>query len=117
MINVAELITDQDFAQEYTVYRKRPQWVQGECVLTEDPPKVIKGVVIAANTHDLVQVPEGDRVKGIMCFYSVDPLYITNPSQISDEVVWGGDRYKLFQISPYRDYGYYKALGERMEGL
>lgn len=115
MINVAETILDPDFAQPYTVYRKTGSWVEGEYVQTEQA-LAFHGVVVAANTKDLLQVPEGDRVKGIMAFYSIEPLLVTNDSGTSDQVVWRGERYRLFQLWPYVDYGYYKALGERMVG-
>ena len=117
MISISEMMNDPDFSQDFIIYRKRPSWVKGKTVLAEDPPLIITGVVIAAGTWDLQQVPEGDRIAGIMAFYSTNPLYVTQSAQISDEIVWNGERYKLLQVSDYRDYGYYKALGERMEGM
>lgn len=115
MLNIAELIHDPDFAQPFTVYRKTGQWAEGEYNQTEQQIS-FHGVVVAANTKDLLQVPEGDRVKGIMAFYATEPLLVTNEVGTSDQVVWRSERYRLFQTWPYADYGYYKALGERMAG-
>jgi len=116
MINVAELIHDPDFVQSFTVFRKTGEWVDGEWIPGEKEIRM-QGVVVAANTKDLLQVPEGDRVKGVMAFYATEPLLVTHEKGTADEVVWHGERYRLFQIWPYVDYGYYKALGERMAGV
>lgn len=115
MINVAEIINDPDFSQSFTVCRKTGSWSEGRFVQTEQQLS-FRGIVIAANTKDLLQVPEGDRVKGIMAFYSTEPLLVTNSTGTSDQIIWRGERYRLFQLWPYADYGYYKALGERMAG-
>jgi hypothetical protein len=115
MINVAEIIHDPDFCQSYTLYRKTNVLVGGRPVPSEKPIQR-RGVIIAANTKDLLQVPEGDRVKGIIAVYDTEPLLVTNDDGTSDEIVWHGERYRLFQLWPYEDYGYYKALGERIVG-
>lgn len=115
MINVAELIRDPDFCQPYTLYRKVTTWLAGRPRQKEiEIPR--SGVIVAANSKDLLQVPEGDRVKGIVAVYDTELLAVTNEAGTSDEIVWRGERYRLFQIWPYIDYGYYKALGERIAG-
>jgi hypothetical protein len=115
MINVAEIIHDPDFCQPYTLYRKTTVLVGGRPRHTE---KIIQrnGVITAATTKDLLQVPEGDRVKGIIAVYDTEPLQVTNETGTSDEILWHDERYRLFQLWPYKDYGYYKALAERIAG-
>lgn len=73
------------------------------------------GVIAAATTKDLLQVPEGDRVKEIIAVYDTEELRVSNETGTSDEVLWHGERYRLFQL-PCKGYGYYKALAERMAG-
>lgn len=115
MINIAEIIHDPDFCQPYTLYRKTTVFVGGRPKTSEKAiPR--SGVIVAANTKDLLQVPEGDRSKGIMAVYDTEPLLVTNETGTSDEFLWQGERYRLFQVWPYKDYGYYKALGERIVG-
>lgn len=118
MIDVSEVITDPDFAQTYTIYRQTGgQWVNGRWVDGEVAFSVT-GVVTPPNAKELEQVPEGDRVTGLMCFYATVPLYITRVDETdtgtSDQIEWRGDRYRLIQIFNYGDYGYYKALGQYM---
>lgn len=116
MINVSRLLRSPRFVQSFTVYRKGGSFVEGEWVQTETAVPMF-GVITAASAKDLLQVPEGDRVKGIMAFYSTRELIVTNETGTSDEVVWNNERYRLFQLWPYKDYGFYKALGERMAGV
>jgi hypothetical protein len=119
MINVSEIINDPDFAQDIPVWRKTGQWVAGKFVQTEVKINLY-GVVTACNTKDLEQVPEGDRVIGMMCFYTTDPIYTTHNDLenkgTSDEPEWRGERYKIVQILPEEDWGYYKGFGARKAG-
>lgn len=115
MINIAEIIHDPDFVQPYTLYRKTTVFLAGRPQPGEQKLQR-RGVIVAANSKDLLQVPEGDRVKGIIAVYDTEPLLVTSEAGTSDEIVWHGERYRLFQVWPYKDYGYYKALGERIVG-
>lgn len=116
MINVAEIINDPDFVQPYTLVRKTSVFVGGR---TKTEEKLIprKGIISAAKSKDLLQVPEGDRVKGIVVVYDTEPLQVTSEAGTADEAIWHSERYRLFQVWPYKDYGYYKALGERIAGV
>lgn len=119
MINVGQIINSRNFAQTFTVYRQSGSWISGRWVSSETPIQM-RGVVTAMNPKDLTQVPEGDRVTGIMCFYSQQPIYTTHagsgspPDGTSDEIVWQGERYRISSVVPWNDYGYYKAFGVRM---
>ena len=126
MIDVSEVITDPDLAQSYTVLRSTGSFVKG--LWTEDTPTSITmtGVITVANDRELDQIPEGDRIKGAMVFHSTQVLYTTRVgtnesrkatrSGISDKIVWRGEQYKVLNVSPYIDYGFYKAIGERIKG-
>lgn len=115
MIDVSEIIQDPDFAQTYSVQRDSGKLVNGRWV-PNTTNFDITGVVTVANSQDVQQLPEGDRVVGIMAFHSTQLLQITNPEGISDIITWRGEQYKLLQVYPYGDYGYYKALGARIQG-
>jgi hypothetical protein len=120
MINVGRIVNSRNFAQSsgFTVYRQTGTWVAGRWV----PDELIirmQGTVTAMNPKDLTQVPEGDRVTGIMCFYSQQQIYTTraagtDPGGTSDEIVWQGERYRVSSVVPWSDFGYYKAFGVRM---
>lgn len=119
MINVGRIVNSRNFSQPFTVFRKSGKWVGGRWVPSEDPIKM-QGTVTAMNPKDLLQVPEGDRVTGMMCFYSEKPLYTTRSETdwedggTSDEIVWRDNRYRIFSVVPWGDFGYVKAFGVRM---
>lgn len=121
MIDVSELIVDPDLAQPYTVHRMSGIWTDGEFIQTE-LPLPFYGVVIVANTQDVNMMPEGDRIAGLMVFYTTpdNPIFVTRnldtDQGTSDEVEWRGERYKIMQTFPYHDYGYIKAIGTRKLG-
>ncbi|MFP3391013.1 hypothetical protein [Brevibacillus sp. SIMBA_040] len=121
MIDVSEVITDPDFAQTYTVHRKAGEWIRGDWVPSDETPLKMTGPVIVADAETLEQIPEGDRVTGLMCFYSTQELFESGDGNApiegtTDVVEWKGNRYKLIKVFPYGDYGFYKAVGQRKAG-
>ena len=67
-------------------------------------------------------LPEGDRIAGLMTFYTTadNPIFVTrnlvDDKGTSDELEWRGERYRVMQTFPYLDYGYIKAVAKRMSG-
>jgi hypothetical protein len=119
MINVSEVITDPDFVRQFTVYRSSGDWVSGRW--TESTPEqiVMTGVISVMSEKELQAMPEGDKIKGAMVFHSLQELFVTRNGTekgTSDKILWRGDYYRLFNIAPYIDYGYYRAAGERITG-
>ena len=121
MINIAEIISDPDFMQEYTVRRNVGVWVDGRFV--ETPTNLaFHGVIVPANAQDVQMLPEGDRVSGLINFYTTSD----NPFQISradngalgtsDQPIWRGNNFRILQVFDYQDYGYQLAIGTRMDG-
>jgi hypothetical protein len=118
MINMAELITDPDFAQSYVIVRSSGAFALGGFISTPFSIPAV-GPIVLATERDLDQVTEGDRVTGAMKFYSLGPIYQTragdNPG-LSDTIHWRGDNYRIAKVFPYVDYGWYEAIGVRMTG-
>jgi hypothetical protein len=119
VIDVSEIITDPDFCQEFTVYRSTGSFIKG--VWTESTPIKIKmmGVVLVMNAKELNMVPEGDRIAGAMTFYSTEQIYTTRTGDeqgTSDKILWRGEYYKVFNVYPWIDYGYFEASGTRIKG-
>lgn len=128
MINVEDVIYDADFAQTYIVHREVSTWIGGRITTTETA-YTYTGVITASNVKELMQLPEADRVSGLMTFYSgaENQLFLTRMSDtqgtetdnndgISDQIEWRGNRYKVIKVWPYVDYGYWKCVAARMAG-
>jgi len=88
--------------------------------VTPANPQVIatSGVVTVLNDKELDVVPEGDRIKGAMAFYTTTPMYLTSSAgaNVSDQILWKGDLYKLVNISPWGSFGFNRSVGVRMDG-
>ena len=124
MINLKRVALSPNFRQPFIIHRKVGEWQSGRFVQTELDPITVMGVVTNANPKELIQIPEGDRVAGMMVFYCPKELYIThnyqyedtNASGTSDELEWKGDRYKILTTFDYGYQGFYKAFAVYMEG-
>ena len=119
MINLADIVIDLDLAQEFVVYRSTGSFVKGRWVESASEQIKMTGVVSVMSQRELAFMPEGDRVSGAMVFHTNRELFVTRAGTepgTSDKIMWRGEFYKLFNVFPYSDYGYYKAVGERMKG-
>lgn len=114
MIDVSRLITDPDFCEPFTIRRRVGKWEAGRFVTTPEDTAV-NGIVEPTNGDDLEQVPEGDRVSGMMTFYTKQPVYLAQDKQQSDELIWRGKLYKAVQILDWSRHGFYKVIASFVE--
>lgn len=124
MINVIELISDPDFAQQFTVKRSTGTWVDGRFV-SENYTLCLFGVIQPLTTRELEQVPEGDRVSGGIKIYTTsnDPIYTTrllntstDAGALSDEIKWGNEWWKILSVKNFSDNGYFYSVATRKKG-
>ncbi len=123
MLNLSSLLYEPAFSQQFTVYRRSGSWQAGVYVETETPV-TMTGVVLPANSKEIMQLPEGDRSTATMVFYSDQEIYTTRSADAgegfgqgtSDQIVWRSDRYRVISVNQYGDYGYFKAYAVYMEG-
>lgn len=117
MINLTGVLTSRAFAQPYSIIRSTGAFALGGF---QSSPTTLPafGPVTVAKEEELAQAAEGDRVTGAMTFYSSEPIYETTAqnSNVSDVLVWNGQRYRVAKVWPYLSYGFYKAVGVRMAG-
>lgn len=119
-ISVEEIINDADFSQYFVIHRKDGQFIQGVWTVNAVTRKIeCFGPVIAANEKEIMQVPEGDRIHGVMVFYTPRqiPMFTSHEDPgTSDEIHWGGRLYKIHQVNLYEHYGYFKGVATRLKG-
>ena len=105
--------------QKFTVYRKSGEFDRGEFIQTETAIH-LDGAVIPTDPQEVQMFPEGDRISGMMTFYSDKEIMPTrnleDNSGTSDEILWGGHRYRVAQVYPWNQYYGYKAVAVRMQG-
>ena len=123
MINLSEIVNDDDFAQEFVIMRSSGgSWQAGKWV-NETTGIPGWGVIQPSTPEELDQVPEGDRVKGMMSFHSEAPLFKTHTrgpndkfAGTSDIICWRGQNFRLVKVFPWEDFGYYNGIGARLSG-
>lgn len=122
MINVARAVNDSRFCQNFKVFRKHGEWAKGRFIEAETEINMI-GVITPSKPKEIEMIPEGDRVGGEITVYTTKKLYTTrsietNESEenqgTSDIIEWQDERYKLYQVNNYSQYGYYSAIGMRL---
>ena len=122
MIDLSSVVTDPRFAQTFTVYRTSGDWVGARFIENEPEEIKITGTISIANAKQIEFIPEGDRVGGEIAIHTTKPLYCSrnvidnseNQKPYSaDEILWHGEKYKIYQVKEYSDYGYYFAIGQR----
>ena len=118
-ISLTRVVNSPAFAQAYTVNRSVGTFQQGGYVFNTTPI-AFWGIIQPATEQDLAQVPEGDRVTGMMGFISEERMYRTyvdgQTSGIGDQIVWRGANYKVVAVVPWKDFTFYKAIASRQPG-
>jgi hypothetical protein len=118
LINVADIVSDPDLAQPFTIERSKGQFGLGGW---QNTPESLPGygVIQVATEQNLTEIPEGDRVTGSMVFFSAQPIYRTHGGEnpgLSDVLVWRNQTFRVMEVFSFADYGYYKAIAVRMSG-
>lgn len=124
MINVSHAVNDPRFSQSFKVFRKSGEWIKGRFVEEEEKEISFIGVITPSKPKEIEMIPEGDRVGGEITVHTTRKLFTTHTIQdeesenefegTSDEIEWQGERYKLYQVNDYSQYGYYSAIGMRL---
>jgi len=113
------VVQNLDMSQNFTVYRSSGSWVKGRWTEGGSILKEMRGVISVANQKELNALPEGDRIKGGMIFHSTEELFTTRTGTdmgTSDKILWNGEYYRMYNVWPYKDYGFWKAIGARIKG-
>ncbi|MBS5330577.1 MAG: hypothetical protein KHX98_07750 [Limosilactobacillus oris] len=123
MINVAKAVTDPRFSQKFKVFRKSGEWVKGRFIESEKEISMI-GVIAPSKPKEIEMIPEGDRVGGEITIHTIRKLYTTRSIDTSEDneenqgtsdiIEWQSERYKLYQVNDYSQYGYYSSIGMRL---
>lgn len=114
LVDVSEVITDPDFNQEFTVYRKQGTWNNGRFTINETS-FTANGVLISQSNDELDITPQGSLISSKLSIWTYTVLYVTSqdgtPQEgdyLSDEVEFYGQRYLIQAARNLNDYGYYK---------
>jgi hypothetical protein len=122
MMNLANVVLSPMLnSQPITVHRKVGSFVAGRWVEEDDSPPTFEttGIIYPSTQKELLQVPEGDRVSGAMTFLTTREIKVTHKDSeagLSDKIEWNGELYKVLSVFPWKDYGYWSSICERISG-
>ena len=122
MINLSRVLNSPRMRQAFTIHRSSGgRFGAGGWI--EDTPTEIEasGIVWPSTAREILQVPEGDRVLGMMTFATPEPLYTTRAegatsAGTSDQIEWHNELYRVISRLPFTDYGFNVAVGARLSG-
>jgi hypothetical protein len=129
MIDVSEVVSDPDFATNYTVLRRTGKWVNGRFVPNDEPVELrYFGPVQPATVKEIEQLPEGDQLKGVVKFICKMPkqIFLTRDlselgdddlGAVSDEIVYRGYIYKVVQVMPWDANGFMRSFAALKGGV
>ena len=112
--NVTRLLFDPRLgAQEFEIKRRTGKWHGGR--FTAEDEKLIRatGIIQPPTSEQLVFFPEGERREGQIVIWSTTIMHLTEGEDISDDVTWRGEQYKIIRIDRWTDYGYCAAYGQK----
>jgi len=120
MIDLSEVITDPDLGEPFVIWRSTGgKFVAGGWQEDEPNPITTWGVVTVANAQEVTMVPEGDRIKGVMKVYSTERLYGTHADPTpgtSDIVEWNSERFRIMNVLPRPNRGFWTGYAVRLGG-
>ena len=116
MIDLAELLHDPDFCESFVIRRQKGQWKNGRYQVAPEDIKVT-GIVEPTSGDDLEQLPEGDRVSGMMTFYTKEQVQLALDPQPADHIICRGKVYKAVQVLDWSKHGFYKTIAAFVEVL
>lgn len=114
MIDLGSLINDPDFCESFIIRRRNGEWQKGRFVTVHEDMKVT-GIVEPTSGDDLEQLPEGDRVRGMMTFYTKEQLNLALDPQQADHIICRGKVYKAVQVLDWSRHGFYKTIASFVE--
>lgn len=118
-LDLSRALYDPDMCEAFIINRNAGHWQSGRWVTDSTTTINAEGLVNMASPEETLHMPEGDRITGNIAVVCEQVLYGsrngTNPG-ISDQIIWNGEKYGVFEVHPYPNRGYYKAVCHRTAG-
>lgn len=115
-IDLGDIAQSPEFSSDYIVKRQTVNFIDGEPVLTEDEINLY-GTVTTASTKDVELTEFSDRSLGMLKFYAKNFIFLTSSetNQVTDEIIFQNETYKVVKTGEYQMFGYNYAIGLRQQ--
>ncbi len=120
-MDVSLAIADPNLSEFFTVLRSVGHFDAGGWVEDKKITLKIYGVVSVAAVKDIDMTEEADQVRGMANFWARQEIFVTHENGsdsmgTSDVLVWRGEEYRVMQVAPYGNRGYWKGTAQRKLG-
>lgn len=119
-----EMKWDEGKESAYRIYRTpspTDNWDKEDVIHTrysDAEVKHMQGIITVASPRDLNMIPEADRQSGAIKVLTTERLQVTGDGEgqanFSDIILWRGEEYRVYSVSPDADYGFYRSIAMRM---
>lgn len=95
-------------SRPFSILRRYGAWSGGRFEIDGTKTETIaaKGCIQPAGEESLSQFPEGERREGRIVIYTTETIYLTEGGEVSDEVEWQGEKYKILSVSRWQEHGF-----------
>jgi hypothetical protein len=113
MIEISDLMTDPDFAQNFTIRRETGAFVEGEWVKATASLERYGVIQPMSEADSIAFLPEGERFNNWISIWCLDEIRQGNGrGEMSDIVVWNGLTYRVAKAKRWEGQGYYRAFAK-----
>lgn len=117
-INVKELITDPDFAQNFSIERHSGGTFVDGLYSSNSTTFNVYGIVQPYQPKTVEYTQNGDQITGDIKIWLLQQIFTTRDettdSGISDIIIYKGERYKVTYVKDWIYHGYWSAVAKRI---
>lgn len=117
MIEISDLMSDPDFAQDFTIRRESGAFVEGEWIKSTADIAAY-GVIQPAKSPDVLAfAPEGERQGNWIVVYCAAEVRQGNADDLmSDVIIWRGDTYRVAKAKHWETQGFWQVWAKGFVG-
>lgn len=94
-------------SRPFEIRRRRGKWVGGRFVIQGDVEIIpARGCIQPQGAENMSQSPEGEKREGGIVIYTTTTIYLTEGEEVSDEVIWQGEKYKIMSVNRWQEHGF-----------
>lgn len=111
-------IADPNVASFFVIRRSSGSFQAGGWQATNKDIKA-RGTVSVGAATDIDPQPEGDRITGMISVWCSQEMFATHAEPTpgnSDVIIWRKEQYRVMNVMPYPERGFWKAICTRMQG-
>ena len=112
--DVTDLVDDPDLGgQSFQIRRRTITWQGGRSSAATEEIINTTGNIQPLSSETLQFFPEGERRNGMISIHTRTFMHLSDGKDISDEVTWLGEEYKVIRVDRWVEYGFCVAYAAK----